>query len=267
MEAAMLDNGITVYCDGKTRHLELEKEQAEKFLYYASVASEADSVGGPQRPFPEEEGRRRQRRALSVEEQAGNFKTHLSMLANLNVRQLTYVVAYLDLIENGESWMLETINDLLGEVICEGPVKALECNPRDVLADAAYSLFDWWDNIDTARSQVSDHPQLFPPPATPEPPAAPEPTQPAAKHPAKGKARGEGQKQGSLSATIAHVPPLPPLDKAAARCPCEPRFAWRRAERGTTWLPRWGQPPRHVHQRRSPRHRHLRCSPRPQACR
>ena len=26
----MLDNGITVYCDGETRHLELDKRQAEK---------------------------------------------------------------------------------------------------------------------------------------------------------------------------------------------------------------------------------------------
>jgi hypothetical protein len=166
-------NGITVYCDGKAQDLELDKRQAEKFLYYAGVASESDSVRPRPDPLPEEEVASRIRRSNTVEEGADNFKKYLSMIAELDVRQLALVIAFVDLIEYGESWMLETINDLLGEVLCSGPAKANERNPRDVLAEIAYNLFDWWDNIDTARSHAAQHPSLFAPPATLETPAAP----------------------------------------------------------------------------------------------
>ena len=36
-------NGITVYGEGQTHNLELDKRQAEKFLAYVGIASE----GGP----------------------------------------------------------------------------------------------------------------------------------------------------------------------------------------------------------------------------
>ncbi len=177
----MLDNGITVICEGKTRHLGLDKRQAEKFFWYAGVASPADSVPERAYPLPDREKESRVRRCSTIEEQADNFKTHLSMLANLDVRQLAFVVAFLDLIEYGDSWMLETINYLLHEVLCEGPAKANERDPRTVLSHIAYDLFDWWDNIDTARSHAAQHPSLFPPQATPEPPAVPETAQPLRK--------------------------------------------------------------------------------------
>ena len=77
--------------------------------------------------------------------------------------------------------MREIICGLLIDVQFSGPGKALERNPRDVLADAAYDLFDWWDNIDTARSHAAQHPSLFPPPATPEPPAVAEVALPTSK--------------------------------------------------------------------------------------
>jgi hypothetical protein len=90
------------------------------------------------------------------------------------------VIAFLDLIEYGDSWMLETINDLLGEVLCEGPAKANERNPRDVLSGIAFNIWDWWDTIGTARSHVEQHPSLLTL-ATPEPPATVETTQPIRK--------------------------------------------------------------------------------------
>jgi len=191
----MLDNGITVYCDGQTRHLELEKDQAERLLWYAGVASEANSVG-PRPPLSRDQVDARIRRSRTVEENAGTLKTHLSMLAGLDTRQLALVISFLDLIEYGDSWMLETVNGLLGEVLCEGPGKAMERNPRDVLADIAYDLFDWWDNVDTARTHVTKHPELFPLPATPEPATAPEPAQPATVQPANAQRTRKPRKQG-----------------------------------------------------------------------
>jgi hypothetical protein len=45
-------NGITVICDGKTRHLELDKGQADRFFWYAGrpIAGRfpANSVSFPQ---------------------------------------------------------------------------------------------------------------------------------------------------------------------------------------------------------------------------
>ena len=173
-------NGITVVCDGKTQDLELDQRQAKKFLNYAGVASELDSIGSRQ-PLQSDEIDRRVQRCNDVEVGADNFKKYLLMIAELDVRQMALVISFLDLIEYGDSWMLTTVNDLLGEVLCEGPAKANERNPRDVLADIAYDLFDWWDNIDTARSHAAQHPSLFPPQATPEPPAVEEVAQPIRK--------------------------------------------------------------------------------------
>ncbi len=190
-------NGITVHLEGKTRDLELDKDQADKFFWYAGMASEGDSVGPRPNPLPSSEVDSRRRRCGTIEEQANNFKTHLSMLAGLDTRQLAFVISFLDLIEYGDSWMLEVINGLLGEVLCEGPAKANERNPRDVLADIAYDLFDWWDTIDTARSHVGQHPKLFRLPAASEPPAAPEPAQPSVTSPAKAqRARKTRKKAG-----------------------------------------------------------------------
>ncbi len=176
-------NGITVHLQGKTRHLELNEKQAEKLAWFAGAASPEDSVADTVYPIPEERRERRTRRRNTIEEQADNFKTHLSMMANLETRQLALVVAFLDLIEYGDSWMLKIINELLQDVLHEGPANALIGNPRDVLSDVAYGLFDWWDNIGTARRRVEQHPELFPQ-STPEPPAAQEVSQPTTK-PAK----------------------------------------------------------------------------------
>jgi hypothetical protein len=189
-------NGITVYCEGQTHNLELDKRQAEKFLAYVGIASEAESVGPRPSPLPANEVERRVRRSRTVEEQADNFRTHLLMLANLDVRQLAIVIALLDLIEYGDSWMLETINDLLGEVLCEGPAKANERNPRDVLAEIAFNIWDWWDTIGTARSHVAQHPRLLTP-ATPEPPAESEWTQPATKQPSKAQRARKPRKKAA----------------------------------------------------------------------
>ena len=82
----MLDNGITVYCDGQTRHLELDKAQADRFFWYANIASEADSVASHE--LTEEEVNKRARRRQTTKENASTFKTFLSMLGDLDVGQL-----------------------------------------------------------------------------------------------------------------------------------------------------------------------------------
>src|ERR1019366_5354934 len=187
-------NGITVYCEGQTHNLELDKRQAEKFLAYVGIASEAESVGPRPGPLPANEVESRVRRCSTIEEQADNFRTHLLMLANLDVRQLAMVIAFLDLIEYGDSWMLETINDLLAEVLCAGPAKANERNPRDVLAEIAFNIWDWWDTIGNARSHVAQHPRLLTP-APPEPPAAPEPTTRPTSKPAKAQGARKPRKK------------------------------------------------------------------------
>jgi hypothetical protein len=173
-------NGITVHHDGRPHHLELDKSQAETFADYVSVAGESNSQTYP---LSEEEVKARDLRAQTVQEHASTLKAYLGILGNLEERRLAYVLAFLDLLEYGDSWMRETICDLLLEVQFSGPAKANERNPREVLADVAYNLFDWWDNIERARTRVAQHPELFPPQATPDP--APETTTDTTGKPAK----------------------------------------------------------------------------------
>ena len=179
-------NGITVHLEGKARHLELNEKQAEKLYWFTLAASTEDSVADSVYPLSNERREKRVLRCNTVEEAADNFRTHLSMMAKLDTRDTALVVAFLDLIEYGDSWMLKIIKDLLSEVLCEGPASALAENPREVLADVAYELYDWWDTIDTARSRVEQHPELFALRA-PEPPATPETTT----HPASTLAKAQ----------------------------------------------------------------------------
>jgi hypothetical protein len=196
---AAFDNGITVYHDGKPRDLELSQKQAEKLAWFVNMASPEDSVPDTIYPISQEKCEQRIQRSSTLEEQADNFKTHLSRLTKLDCRELAMVFALADLIEYGDSWMLEIIKDLLLDVLCEGPASALTANPREVLADVAYNLFDWWDTIDTARSRVARHPELFPL-APPEPPPAEQTTQPATMQPAKGRSVRKPRKKVSRAA-------------------------------------------------------------------
>jgi hypothetical protein len=115
----MLSNGITVYCDGEARHLELDKRQAEKFAWYAGAVGRSTTISS--RTLSEEEVNVRGRRRENVTEEARNFKIYLSIIADLEPDQLALVLALVDLIQYGDSWMHEVVRDLLWGVQFAGP--------------------------------------------------------------------------------------------------------------------------------------------------
>jgi len=165
------DNGITVHYDGRTCELALDAGEAQKFYDYACVAGDAPRDNGP---YSKEEQEARGHRWSEGVKRAEGFSAQLNLLASLKPEELSRVFALIELMEFGKSWVLEIIENLLLDVQFEGPAKANESNPIHILSDIAHNLFDWWDDIDTAKRQHEAHPALFPSPVTQ--PATPQPT-------------------------------------------------------------------------------------------
>jgi hypothetical protein len=165
-------NGIRVYLKGESQDLELNEYQAENFARYAEVASESASVGAI-RPISDERRDNRASRYRAAAKEASTLKRFFARITEMNNEDVARLGAYLELMEHGRSWMSEVIEYLLNEVITEGVATSLEGNPRDILAHIAYDLYDWWDDIDSARSRMAKYPNLFPaPPHSSEPAAA-----------------------------------------------------------------------------------------------